>query len=54
MKVYWLVLILVLLTASSGIAQSTPGPTVQPKTDQPATRLRIDVDLGQSLIFGQR
>ena len=45
MKVYWLVLILILVATYSGIAQSTPGPAVQPKTDQPATRLRIDVDL---------
>jgi Ca-activated chloride channel homolog len=45
MKVHWLVLILILVTATSGIAQSTPGPTTQPKADGPPERLRIEVAL---------
>jgi Ca-activated chloride channel homolog len=45
MKVHWLVLILILVTATSGIAQSTPGPTTQPKTDGAPERLRIEVAL---------
>jgi VWFA-related protein len=45
MKVHCLVLILILVTATSGIAQSTPGPTTQPKMDGPPERLRIEVAL---------
>jgi len=45
MKLYWLVLISILVTAARGIAQSTPNPPAEPKADQPPERLRIEVAL---------